>query len=261
MGMVFLWGVLAPRSQWRALSSWSVSDANKHEPGGAAYGVRRLLSGIGALGIAGVMVASTLSAITFPPAAAPPRGDIEIMWGSPEPQFVQRVVRTIPEPPPGLVEAPILSYQDYLEADKSPEYFLRLDTYSFLGETQMPGLIGNEPDVGFAAIGFADLVVHVRGPLLCIPREALVVETETTVQIAIYFGLPDPKPVAMPEADGDEIVPEVVAPDNVTACAIDASVTGSILIPIDLAAEVGDREVIGIDGRPLAYTPLAGPSR
>ena len=49
LGIIFVWGVFAPRSQWRALSAWSVSDEHAHEPGGTAYGWRRFLSALGAL--------------------------------------------------------------------------------------------------------------------------------------------------------------------------------------------------------------------
>jgi hypothetical protein len=251
MGVVFLWGVFAPRSQWRALSGWSVSDPHVNEPGGAAYFARRLLSGMGLIGLATVMFLTSTAGMS-PIRSAPPLDDIERMWGSPPPEFVERVFLTFSEPPAGPVEMPLLAYQAFEEGVDKPDYFLRLDRFRLLGESDIPGLIGQPPDEGFSAIGFADLVVQVRGPLLCIPREALVVETEDTVTIAVYYGLPDGEPVR--DEEGNEM--PAPAPDHVAGCSADDPVTGSLLIPVDLAAPVGDRTVLTLDGDELREVPL-----
>ena len=251
MGVVFLWGVFAPRSQWRALSGWSVSDPHVNEPGGAAYLARRLLSGMGLVGLATVMFVTSTAGMT-PIRSAPPMDDIERMWGSPAPQFVERVFLTYSEPPAGLVEMPVIAYQAFEEDVDKPDYFLRLDRFTLLGESDIPGYIGQPPDEGFSAIGFADLVVQVRGPLLCIPREALVVETEDAVTIAIYYGLPDPE--RSRDEDGTEV--EAPAPDHVAGCSTDDPVTASLLIPVDLANPVGDRTVLTVDGDRIREVPV-----
>jgi L-aminopeptidase/D-esterase-like protein len=91
-------------------------------------------------------------------------------------------------------------------------------------------------------IGSASIVVHVRGPVLCIPKSAVVIETETTVQVGVYYGLPDP----LPGPDGS-----VTPVDSVAGCPADAAVTGSVLVPLQLSAPVGDREVQSLDGTPI----------
>jgi hypothetical protein len=72
---------------------------------------------------------------------------------------------------------------------------------------------------------------------LCIPRAAVVVESDTTVKIGLYYGLPD-------SADGSPV-------DNTKGCPINSPVTASLLIPIDLTAPVGDRTVESLDGTEL----------
>mgnify|MGYP001807552810 CR=1 FL=1 len=242
LGIYFLWGLLAPRSQWRALAAWSVANPHANEPGGSAYGWRRFLSGVGVLGLAlvGVLAAAPglLAAIPQEERVQPP---VTVMWGSPDPQLVNRAVYGSSEPPKGLVEFPVLGYQDLDELDELPPYLLDLTEYALLGDTTPSGYIGSAPAEGFSGVGPADLIVNVRGPVLCIPREAVVIETDTTVQIAIYYGLPDPKPAAEGE-------PAAAAPDNVKSCATDDPITGSVLIPITLASELGDRTVETLNG-------------
>jgi hypothetical protein len=251
MGVVFLWGVLSPRSQWRALSGWSVSDPHVNEPGGAAYFVRRLLSGVGLLGLAGVMLLTSTSLIG-PLRTAPPADEVELMWGAPAPHYVERVFQTYSEPVAGLAPMPLLAYQGFEEDIDKPDYFLRLDRFSLLGEEDIPGYIGVPPDEGFSAIGFADLVVQARGPLLCIPREALVIETEESVTIAVYYGLPNPPPTI--DEDGIEVA--APQPDHVAGCPVDDAVTASVLIPVNLSAPLGERTVLTLDGEELREVPV-----
>jgi len=242
LGVFFLWGLLAPRSQWRALSAWSVTNSYAHEPGGASYGWRRLLSGVGLLGIGVVAVLGAGPGVLASlPQQEVARTPIQVMWGSPDPQLVNRSVRGTTEVPEGLVEVPVVGYQDLDELDEIPTYILWLTEFELLGDSTPPGYIGLTPDEGFSGVGPADLVVNVRGPVLCIPRTAVVIETETTVQIAIYYGLPNPKPAA----DSEEAPP---APDHVAGCPANGSVTGSVLIPITLSEVLGDRTVETLDG-------------
>jgi hypothetical protein len=173
------------------------------------------------------------------------------MWGAPAPHYVERVFQTYSEPVAGLAPMPLLAYQAFEEGIDKPDYFLRLDRFSLLGEDDIPGYIGVPPDQGFSAIGFADLVVQARGPLLCIPREALVIETEESVTIAVYYGLPDP-PAAIDE-DGNEVA--APQPDHVAGCPVDDPVTASVLIPVNLTAPLGERTVLTLDGEKLREVP------
>lgn len=236
LGVLLLWGLLAPRSSWRSLTSWSVSDPHGNEPGAGSYAVRRLVAGVGTLGLAGVLVVATSSFLGNLPQAAPPPSAVEEMWGSPDPQVVNRVVVSLAAPPAGLAEMPILGYQAFGNSG-APSYLTRLRQYSYLGKEEVPGYIGLVPDVGLGALDTANLVVHVRGPILCLPRQAVVIETDSTVQIGIYYGLPDPASSA--------------AVDHVASCPPGAPVTASLLIPIALTAPVGDRKVRALDGTQL----------
>lgn len=244
LGIYFLWGFLAPRSQWRTLSAWSVSNPHTHEPGGGSYGWRRLFSGVGVLGLA---LVATMSAapeiISSIPQPERPVSAVQVMWGSPDPQLVNRSILGSETVPEGLVEVPVVGYQDLDELDELPSYLLELDNFRFLGKLAPAGYIGATPVEGFSGIGPADLVVNVRGSVLCIPREAVVIETDTSVQIAIYYGLPDP--ATDPEAD--DAVPPVI-PDHAAGCPLGDAIGGSLLIPITLSSSLGDRTVETLDG-------------
>lgn len=236
LGLLLLWGLFAPRSSWRVLTGWSVSDPHGNEPGAASYGIRRAVAGAGTIAMAGIVVVATSSYVANLPKPVPPPSPIQVMWGSPDPQVVNRVVNPLPAAPAGLVEIPILGYQAF-PASGPPSYLTRLKQFSRLGVTAIPGYIGRDPDATLAAIDTASMVIHVRGPILCIPRQAVVIETQSTVQIGIFYGLPD-------AADG-------AAVDSVAGCPADSTLTGSLLIPITLGAPLGDREVQSLTGQPL----------
>ena len=237
LGVYFLWGLLAPRSQWHVLSAWSVSNPHAHEPGGASYGWRRLLSGVGVLGLGAVAVLSSApDLVAALPQETRPVSAVQVMWGAPDPQIVNRSVSGSATVPTGLVEVRIDGYQDLDELDELPPYLLGLRTFRMLGDESPRGYIGVTPADGFSGIGPADLVVHVRGSVLCIPRDAVVIETDTTVQIAIYYGLPDPAQADAP------------APDHVAGCPANDPVSSSVLIPITLTSELGDRTVETLEG-------------
>jgi hypothetical protein len=89
----------------------------------------------------------------------------------------------------------------------------------------------------------AEFILHVRGPLLCIPRAAVVVETSESVTVAVYYGLPNPE---NPET----------AVDNAVSCPADSPVTASALLPIELSADVGERPVLTLAGDELVEVPL-----
>jgi len=242
LGLVFLWGVFAPRSQWRALSAWSVSDENAHEPGGAAYGWRRLLCAIGALGVGAVVVVSASVGFAASQTSAPQPSRVDVMWGTPNPAIVDRILTPLNAPPGGLVEEPILGFQSYAEQDGLPVYLDGLKTFAYLGAIDFPGYIGSIPEVGFSALDSADLVIHVAGPVLCVPRQIVVIESDVDVKVAIYYGVPD-------RADGS-------VPDNTVACPADSTMTASVLIPIDLQSPLGDRVLTTLDGTVIESVPL-----
>lgn len=215
--------------------SWSAADPYRSEPGGAAYGVRRLISGAGVMALLGIVAITSISAVASQPDPPPTPSVVEQLWGAPEPRLVNRIVSTSGAAPAGLVEVPVLGYEDV--EDDLPAYYARLKEFLYLGTEDIPGYIGILPDIGNGAFDFADLVINVRGPVLCVPRSVVMIETEETVQIAVYYGRPDP-------ADGS-------VPDNVVECPTASGVTGSVLIPLALASELGDRTVESLDGTPI----------
>ncbi len=142
--------------------------------------------------------------------------------------------------PAGLVDEPLLGFQSF--ADITPEYVRLLPPFSLLGNINIPGYVGSKAGADQSAWGAASLVVNVRGPLLCIPREVVVIETETAVQIAVYYGLPD-------ALSGNP-------PDHVAGCPLEGVVTSSVLVPIELSAPVGNRQVQNLQGNPVPEVKL-----
>ncbi|MGX5682545.1 hypothetical protein [Schumannella luteola] len=240
LGLLFLWGLVAPRGQWRSLAGWSVADEHDSEPGGTAYGIRRLVSGLALVSLLAVVGVSASSALGRTPVQERPETPLEAMWGSVAPSVVNRIVTSAPGVPPGLVEIPVLAYQDF--EDDIPSYVSRLPEFELLGDAAPNGLVGDLPPVGNGALDFADLVINVRGPLLCIPRSVVLIQNETEVRVGVFYGLP-------PADDGTE-------KDNFAGCPVDSTVTGSLLIPLQLAAPLGDRPVVALDGTPISEVPI-----
>lgn len=236
LGVILLWGFFAPKSFWRLFASWSVSDPHANEPGTTSYALRRLASALGVLSLAAVLASwgvAAMQRLPTPPAAP---SAVDLMWGAPDPQVVNRVVVGIPTVPTDLRVEPILGYQAF-GSTGTPSYLTRLKIYNLLGKTDVPGLVGHAPDINAFGIDSAGLVIHVRGPILCIPRSVVVVETDATIRVGVYYGLPN-------SADGSPV-------DSVAGCPADATLTASLLIPIELSAPVGDREVDDLDGARL----------
>lgn len=237
LGIVLLWGLFAPRSQWRALQGWSMSDPHGNEPSTSTYVLRQVLFAVGLVGMGAVALSLYLSYLASLPPPPKPLTPIEQMWGSPDPDIVNRVVTPLTLPPAGLVEQPILGFQEFIVDEPLPEYLIELDHFVRLGDTDVSGMIGEAPPTGSSALEFADMMVHVRGDVLCIPREVVVVETAETVRIAIYYGRPNAD-------DGG-------SSDHASACPPNPSVSLSLLVPIDLAEPLGDREVQTLDGKTI----------
>lgn len=237
LAVLLVWGMLAPRSQWRVLRAWSVADPHDHEPGGAVYGWLRLASAVGVVGLAIVGVVAAGTAVANLPKPPPPLSPLRIMWGSPTPQLLDRISVSLPVAPAGLVGIPILGYQDF--DDGIPAYLLDLREFTMLGDPAPAGITGSEPDEGSSAIGSSNLLVHVRGPVLCIPRAIVVVESETAVEVGVFYGAPDD--------------PEGEAVDHAASCSLDDPITGSLLIPVQLSGPVLDREVRDLEGEPVSH--------
>jgi hypothetical protein len=239
LGLVFLWGLFAPRGQWRALAAWSVSDEHQHEPGGATYALRRVISGIGLVSLLAVAGVTASSALTRTPTDAPPETALQAMWGPVAPSVINRMVVPTGTVPAGLVEVPVLGYQSF--DDGIPSYVVDLADFALLGNASPNGYVGDVPPVGNGALDFSDMVINVRGPLLCIPRVIVMTETETEIRVGAFYGLPI-------NEDGTE-------GDAATGCAASA-VSASVLVPLQLSAPVGDRLVVALDGTPISEVPI-----
>lgn len=240
--LLALWGLLAPRGLWNSLFGWSFADQRAGEPGGGSYLARRLVLGLGLAGLATLGIVTAVLGFMNPPKVAPPPTEIEQMWGSGSHEIVNRVVTPVGAAPAGLTEIPVLDYQA-IDEDGPGGYLRTLPTFAILGQTELPGLIGAPPSDGYGATDTAELILHVRGPLLCIPRAALVTETAESVTVAVYYGLPDQKDPSTPV-------------DNAVSCKADDPVTASILLPIELAEELGDRPVLNLAGDELQAVDL-----
>ncbi len=243
LGIVFLWGLLAPRSQWRALVSWSYRDPHANEPSGSAYTLYRVVA---ALGIATMIVSGQLayrSWIDSQPPPKPPPTAIEQMWGSPDPVVVNRVIHPLHTPPAGLVEQPILGYQAVTGQTRQPPYLFGLRAFDLGDATTENGYVGTEPPTGLAALDTAGLVVWVAADPLCFPHAAVVRENKDSVEVAIFYGRANP-------ADGT--TPEDLADCNTRASGRNVST----LIPLPLAAPLGDRAVLTVEGEPIRSVPV-----
>ena len=237
-----LWGFVAPRSQWRVLTGWSHRDSSGDEPGSVIIGIHRLVAGI-ALASLAVGGASVVGRLVDPSGQASERiitDPVRQLWGTPDPTVVNRVFVPVTVPPPGLVREPALKYQAVSAKTRSPGSLFTLGTYSRPHPSAADGYLGADPAVGLSALDTADMVVQVRADRRCTPQQVQVVESGTTIVIAVYYGRPvgeslDAKALATPcdpKASGDK--------------------ASSVLIPIDLAAPVGTRAVLNLEGTPIS---------
>ena len=244
--LLLLWGLLAPRANWSSLVAWSTSDARAAEPGWTSYLVRRLLFGFGLLGLLGLGTAVLITWLLNPPLYADPPTPVQQMWGKTPPVVVDRVISPLAEPPAGITEMPVLGYQEVKDDERPGDYLRHLEPFELLGgEREMPGLIGQDPGEGYSAMDTAELIINVRGPVLCIPRGAIIKETLDSITIAVYYGLPDQ--------------PDGTAVDNAVSCPADAPVTTSVLLAIELQDEVGARQVIMLNGDEIPEVELIKP--
>ncbi len=242
MGIVFVWGLLAPRSQWRVLVSWSYRDPYANEPSGSAYLLYRLIAafGIATMVVTGVLTYHALA--EHEPDPPPPPSAGERMWGDPAPVVVNRVFTSASKAPKGLVDQPILGYQAVTGQTRQPPYLFRLGTFRLADATTDNGFLGEDPGPGLTALDTSALVVQVAGDPQCFPHAVIVRETGSTVSVAVYYGRADPK-----DGSNDEFVAEC------TTHASGANV--STLIPIHLAGPLGERTVQTLAGDPIRNVP------
>lgn len=247
LGIVFVWAFVSPRTQWRALVSWSYRDPYLHEPTGFAYVLYRVIAAIGiaSMVVSGVLVYQVQRASEPVPPVLPTTA--QLLWGSPEPVVINRVVTPLTKPPKGLVDQPILGYQDMTGQTRQPPYLFSLAPFTMPEAITDNGFIGTEPNVGFVALDTANLVVRVAGDPACFPHAAVVRETTTNVYVAIYYGRAQPS-----GTDGE----------GVNQCNILASANNvSTIIPLPLVEPLGDRSVVTLDGSPIRRVGPPPPSK
>lgn len=238
--LVFLWGLFSPRSQWKVLAAWSYRKPQADEPSSLAFAVHRVISGIGVAFFGVVGATGIVQYISELPPPAPPLTALQQMWGvAPEPQIVNRVVSPREAVPTGLVEAQLNGYQVVDNAAHRPRYLHLLERFE-PGDVDRIGMVGAEPADSFPALDSAELVVGVHTWGDCIPREAVVIETDTTVQVGFYVGMPDRE---------DDI------PVDHLSCDHPAFVQNSLLVPINLSAPVEERQVQNLEGEPIQVVP------
>lgn len=243
LAIIFLWGLIAPRGQWRALLSWTYRDPHAHEPSGAAYLLYRVVA---ALGIAG-MVASGLflylsAEASRPPPSHPPTA-AEKMWGFPEVVVVDRIFKSVEKTPTELVSQPILGYQELIGRRREPGYLFDLKTFETPQATTENGLIGTPPTPGLLALDTGNLVVQVQGDPLCFPRVVVVKEGSNTVTIGVYYGQANP-------ADHSN-------EENVADCSTIADMHSiPTLIPIRLETPLDGRKVVTVEGNAVRKVAL-----
>ncbi len=243
LAVLFLWGVVSPRSQWRVLASWTYRDPHANEPAGTAYVLYRLIAALGiiAMIVSAVGVRNALTEAE-PPPNAPPTA-VDLMWGTPNPVVLNRVITPETRAPKGYVVQPILGYQAVDSKRRQPPYLFSLGTLSLDTATTRSGLVGVDPPTGLTALDTAQLVVEVAGDPVCFPHHVVVLETESTVKIAVYYGQPLPE-------DGDGAA-ELAECETKTS-----GVSVKTLIPIRLSNGLGTREVQTVAGEPIPEVPV-----
>ena len=239
LGILFLWGLIAPRGMWTVLIAWSYRDAYGHQPSGAVFALYRLIA---AFGLASIMLTTVIvwvqesEAEAHPPAAS---SSIDRTWGSPRPQVVNRIVVPLASPPVGLVDQPILGFQRMDGFRRQPPYLFDLPHFALKGADDANGYVGRDPSTGLTALDSANLVVHVVGDMRCFPHEVVLVEKSDVVQIGVFYGQTNP-------SDGSNAA-------NLAACEVEPAAADAVsaLIPVHLATPLGDRQLLALDGTSL----------
>lgn len=234
--LVFLWGLFSPRSQWKVLAAWSYRKPQADEPSAFAFAVHRVISGLGVVFFSAIGATGVVQYISELPPSPAPLSALQQMWGvAPEPQVVNRVVNPRDVVPTGLVEVSVEGYQLVDNESHRPRYLHLLQRFEPSG-LDSSGIVGVSPAKNFPALDSAELVVNVRTWGDCIPRQAVVTESETEIQIGFYAGMPNRQ---------DDVTPDHLSCDR------PAFVQNSLLVPINLGAPVEGRKVLTLDGNAI----------
>ncbi|MCU1415587.1 MAG: hypothetical protein JWN80_2927 [Microbacteriaceae bacterium] len=234
-----VWGVVAPRGQWRALAGWTRRDPYASEPGPVSVAVHRLVAILATVGLVlagGILWVQYEKTLPKPPK---PISAIEQMWGAPDPVVLNRVVNGSTEQPTNLVVQPLLRYQALDGFRRSPAYLFDLKSWALTTPQLDGGIVGSAPSPGLSALDSASIVVQVHGDSECVPRAVYVLEGSTAISIAVYYGRPG---AATSTATDCRPVPP-------------ASSALSVLVPIYLADPVGKRTVKNLDGSLVPVAP------
>lgn len=229
-----MWALAAPRSLWRVAVGWSTTDPDRSEPGDAVHGVVRGVAFLGLVAVAAVAIAHATSTAAAQPRPAAAVDEVEQMWGRPAPRLIDRLVIAGGGLDAGYPAGPVLAYQA-IERGDPPDYLVSLSRWTFLGTAEPAGILGAYPGDGYTAYGTSSLIVEAAGPLACIPRSASVIESESDIRVAVAWGLPG-----------------AAEQDHAAACtATEGATLQKVLIPVQLSAPVGDREVTTLEGTPI----------
>ena len=244
LGLLFLWGVVSPRTQWHVMIGWSRSDSRSSEPGSVAYATSRVLSLVGLIVISAMSLGWLVGAIAVSrPGTERAPGMTEMVWGEPRSYVVDRVFTSLAAPPDGLVPQAISGYQLVQGPSKTPNYLFTAGKIREAGQANQPGFLGVVPLPGTVALDTADLVLHVRGDDRCIPQQVVVAVVEGGVQLGVYFGQPTPA--------------EAENATDVANCDPDPPLgrTRGYLIPVDLIDDLDGAAVQSLDGLAIAEVP------
>jgi hypothetical protein len=168
-----------------------------------------------------------------PPAATP----VERMWGTPTPRLFDRLIIPQSTEPEHLVSGPIDGYQ-VLERGFAPAYLVSMPRFAYLGDRSPEGLVGVDPGSEFTAYGLSDLLLEARGPLLCVPRAVVGVETDTEIRFSISWGRPGPD-----------------QQDHRAECRMDGMLQ-TVLIPVQLASDLDELQIVTLGGVPVGEVPV-----
>lgn len=240
--VLFLWGLLAPRSQWRLLLSWTYREPQSDAPSGLAFGLQRIIAGVGIVGLLAGGGLAWQRYLDGLPEPTPPPNPIEQMWGDADTRVVNRVI-TSTSPSSGLVRVDPTAYHAVDGQRRQPPYLFSMDSLMLPRGDDAGGLVGENPSAGLTALDTARVVVLVTADAACIPREVFMVEGASSVRVSVYFGRPD-----LP--DGAEHF------SGRDSCAPGSSHARSLLLPLQLATPLGERLVTDLDGVPLRRAPI-----
>lgn len=243
LAVLFVWGLLAPRSQWRLLLSWTYREPQHDAPSGWAFGLQRVIAGLGVAALlagGGLAYQRYLDALPEPPA---PPNPIELMWGDAGTLVVDRVISSVRRTPRDMVRVDPSAYHAMDGQRRQPAYLFAMGSLPTPRGEDAGGLVGEQPSTGLVGLDTARVVVLVTADAACIPRQVFMQEGPSSVRVAVYFGRPD-----LP--DGSE------HPSGLDDCAPGSTGARSLLLPLQLASPLGERLVTDLDGVPLRRAPI-----